>query len=126
MAKEQQEDEGTRGFAHFISVLGQGEAHADISQELHKLTSELHGLAKGAGAVTKGKLTLVLSLEVKPSGEMQVGHGVKITSSKPKKATSHAWVTKGGNVTFEHPRQQSLPLRDASDHDPETGEVRQV
>jgi hypothetical protein len=96
------------------------EGHKKLMQDMLEHHAE-HG-SKGC----KGTMTLQVDYGV---GKTQdVGMGATVTFKAPKKPASggHAYINDNGELTVFSPmmRQMQRPVRDATDYDPETGEVR--
>ena len=112
MSKTEKE-EGPRAFARFLEQLGDGEAHAELSAELHRLMETLHDQALATGP-TKGALTLKLSFAVDPRGTVDVAYDVAVKEPKRARSKGVFWLTKGNNLTAHNPRQERLPLREVA------------
>lgn len=101
-------DTGPRSFARFFENVGEGDFHQDASAKLFELNNSLVEHALRTDAKVKGKLTIVFDVSIDPRGNVGVNVETTIKKPKVKRAPAQAWVTKG-NITFEHPRQGSLP-----------------
>ena len=104
--------EGPRGFAVLVQQIDDGELHAELSAEIKRLSGDLSEHAEKTGATAKGAITLTLSLSAKANGTVSVEADVKTKSPKAKRPGSTFWITKGGNLSAENPRQARLPLRE--------------
>lgn len=111
-------DEGARSFAIFLQHLDDGGLHADLSDEVKRVSKELTSFVDIYGAVAKGSLTLVLSFKADRNGTIAVDGEIKTKLPKAKRAGSVFWSTAAGNLSPENPRQQRLPLRDVTVHLP--------
>lgn len=108
-------DEGTRSFAFLLQQIGDGTLHGQASDELRRVVSELSALAQRVDAKVKGGLTIKLSLSAKPNGTVEVDGVVEAKLPKPRAAgQSVFWISKGGNLSVDNPRQQRLPLREVT------------
>lgn len=108
-------DEGTRSFAFLFQQIGEGALHGQASDELRRVVAELSALAARVDAKVKGGLTIKLSLAAKPNGTVEVDGVVEAKLPKPRAAgNSVFWITKGGNLSVDNPRQQRLPLREVN------------
>lgn len=124
-------DEGARSFARFVEGLGDGDMLADTSEALHKLSSALQDHALFVNDKAKGTMTIKIKASCDPRGVMGFDYDVEVKTPKRKRAPAQAWVTKGGNVQFENPRQPALPfVREVSikreERDVDDGAERQV
>lgn len=102
--------EGPRSFSVFLNTLADGDAHTDLSMELHELTKALQEHAQKTGAVAKGELTVKFKFAVDARDAAAITYHVSSKRPEPTRAGSVFFVTKGGNLTVEHPRQTKLPL----------------
>ncbi len=104
--------EGPRAFARFLEQLSDGDAHAELSHELHKLTTALADLANATQGRAKGTLSLKLSLSVDCKGVAAVSYDITTKEPKPSGTASVFWLTHGNNLSVENPRQPNLPVRE--------------
>jgi len=104
--------EGPRSFARFIENVGEGDFHRDASDGLFDLGNAIQDLALRTESKVKGKMTIVVEMSCDARGVVGVTVDVQVKKPKVRKAAAQAWITKGGNVVFEHPRQTKLPLRE--------------
>jgi len=104
--------EGPRSFARFIENVGEGDFHQDASDGLFDLGNAIQNLALRTESKVKGKLILTVDMSCDARGVVGVTVDVQVKKPKVKKAAAQAWITKSGNVVFEHPRQTKLPLRE--------------
>ncbi|WP_157057560.1 hypothetical protein [Loktanella sp. 3ANDIMAR09] len=94
--------------------------HSDLMHELLDHNAD-HG-PKGC----EGTMSIKLNYKVGNAGD--VGMSAQVSFSGPKKPPSSAgaFIDDAGHLTLYSPMMKRMhqPLRDATDHDPETGEVR--
>ncbi len=109
-SSEPVEIEGTRAFSVFLNGLGDGDCHAELSEELRKLMAKMRTQAVSTKTKCKGKLSLTLVIEMEPKGFATATHSVSVVEPKQKRGGGIFWVTKAGNATFENPRQTKLPF----------------
>lgn len=132
LLKAPAKDEGPRAFTHFVGNLADGEAHQQISYELHELVKHLQEEAVARADASKGSMTIKFSFVCDPKGFVGVGYDIDTKHPKPRRSAGMFWTTPGGNLTPENPKQQRLPLHEVGAEpeapaDPEgTGEVRDV
>ena len=107
-------EEGPRSFSLLLQQVADGDAHAELSQSLHELTLGLAVAARATAGVVKGELMLRLRMTVDEKGVVGVGYEVKIKEPPPTRSSSVFWITKGGNLTPENPRQANLFPRDVT------------
>lgn len=106
--------EGPRSFAVLLENLrddASGESlNAQVSAELHELTEYLHTLWRANDAKATGELVLKLKVTVNGKTATLVP---TIDTKRPKQKVREypLWVTRGGNLSTDHPTQQRLPLR---------------
>lgn len=113
-AETPSKEEGARSFAHFLQQIDEGGLHADLSDEVKRVTKELTGFVDTYGAVAKGTMTIVLSFKAERNGTIAVDGEIKTKLPKAKRAGSVFWATAGNNLSPQNPRQQSLPLREVT------------
>ncbi len=121
MPEQTPTQEGPRAFARWFEKLGDGQAHFDMSRALFELGGVLRQQALERGEC-KGELTLKLKFKVDPHLQVITSYQVTVKEPEPSRPASMHWLTKGGNLTVENPRQTSLPLREVVN---EHGEVVQ-
>jgi hypothetical protein len=109
---DDRELEGPRSFTAFINALADGEAEGELSFQLHELAKRMQQEAKARGDKVSGSLSLNIKMVVDTSGHAIVGYDV--STKQPKRKTSGAvfWLTEGGNLSADNPRQAKLPLRE--------------
>ena len=105
--------EGPRSFSHIVSQLDDGLVHSELSKKLHDLVSELRDRSTTEDRKLSGELTFKLKIDVR-KGVADVTADVATKLPRVRREPTTVWVTKGGNLTTEVPRQEKLPLRDAS------------
>jgi hypothetical protein len=123
---ETRRGEGPRHFARFLEGLGDGDAVNELSEQLFKLTTKLQDESLARGDKVAGMLTFKLAISADPRGNVGMVYDIELKEPKPKRVPAIGWLTKGGNVTFEHPKQLKMPLHEVADPDDynlETGEV---
>lgn len=101
------EDEGARSFARFFTLIDDGGAEVECSAALQALAQKLREESQATQGEVAGTLTLTLKLKVHAE-VCTVGYSLKAKEPEPKRASSIFWLTKGGNLTPENPRQQKL------------------
>jgi hypothetical protein len=106
--------EGPRGFTHFIDQLGDGEAAQEMSAELHDLIKKLTTESRNRNVKIKGSYALSLKFEADPRGTVAVEHDIKTVEPKPLRLGDTFFTTKGGNLTKQNEKQQSLKLHDVN------------
>lgn len=107
-------EEGPRCFVEFLRNVGYGDALRDLSDELHTLNNAMQDQALALNKRVTGELTLKLKFSQDERGVAGVAY--EVVRKDPKKKTSESvfFVTKGGNLQIENPRQQKMPFRDVS------------
>lgn len=105
-------EEGARSYARTVEMLADGSAQIEMSEELHGLLMALGEEAKARSSKVKGSMTVTLDLSVEPTGIVGVDYSIKTKKPDPRRPGSVLWLTKGGNLSPQNPRQQNLPLRE--------------
>jgi hypothetical protein len=103
-------EEGPRGFGPFLSKLDEGQLIERLADELKDVTVALDRHAQSHGKA-KGTLSLTLSITIE-NGIATIIPAVATKLPKVPQGQSVMWITPGGNLTPENPRQQKLPLRE--------------
>lgn len=106
---DERTEEGPRSFAHQLATMCDGETNIEASQELHDLLLNLRAEAAVRRKNVKGELIFRLSIEVTDHDIVTVAPPIKSKSPEPRRASTIMWLTAGGNLTPENPRQQTLP-----------------
>ncbi|MGW8286200.1 MAG: hypothetical protein ACWGPR_10830 [Candidatus Deferrimicrobiaceae bacterium] len=106
------EREGPRSFGVFLNGLADGEAMAACSHDLHELVQKLQEESVAQNKDLRGELKLSIQLIADPKGFVAVGYDIATKAPKPQRSGSMMWITRGGNLSLENPRQQKLPLRE--------------
>lgn len=110
-----------KSFAVFLNEINEGSAHAALTADLAELLRTVQ-ITGRAGA-------LKLTLKVTPAVRTQSGQVDKVTVTadrvlalpKDVQPSDFFWLTEDGETTRNHPRQQSLELRDvATPQQPQT------
>lgn len=122
---QREEDAGPRSFARFVEQLGHGEVHEDLSKANFELGNALQDHALDSKGKVKGELRVVFKYSCDSRGVVGVDVDYTVKKPKRKRATSIAWVNKQGNLVFEPPRQQKLPLHEVGGRS-ELREIRDV
>jgi hypothetical protein len=108
----------SRAFAIFLQELRDGRTHTELTTQLAALLEKVKETGKG------GELTL--KLKVKPAGrgsdvdKIVIADSITITLPKPERGEDFFWLTEENDLSRNHPRQQSLELRDAKPSQPTT------
>jgi hypothetical protein len=104
-------EEGPRSFVNFLTTIADGEAERELSYQLHELARRMQEEAHTRGDKVSGSLSLNIKMVVDNLGHAIVGYDV--STKQPKRKTSGAvfWLTAGGNLTPDNPKQQKLNLR---------------
>lgn len=109
--------EGPRSFSVLLTGLDDGTVRAELSEKLHAMVSELYQRSTTEDRKLRGELALKLKVDVR-KGVADVTADVDVKLPRRKREPTTVWVTKGGNLSTEVPRQEKLPLREvpAGDH----------
>lgn len=98
------------------------EGHKTLQLDLLEHKAE-HG-TKGCS----GSMTLQVNYAVGKSGDVAMGATVKFKAPAKPPSSAAAYINDDGELTLYSPFMAKMhqPIRDVSDHDPETGEVRDI
>ena len=108
------EKEEPRSFAVLLHELGEGSLLSLLSAELQEVVSKCQDYALNEGAVGKGKVVLELDFAAEKNGTCAVRSTIKSKAPRPKLPPAAMWISKGGNLLIENPRQQRLALKDVN------------
>ena len=103
-----------KSFHLFLQDLNDGQSNAGLTGDLAELLQTVRNTGRG------GSLTLKLKVQPTTKGQHDVDK-VTITAErklelpKPEQPSDFFWLTDDAVPTRQHPRQQSLDLREASD-----------
>jgi hypothetical protein len=114
--------EGPRSATVFVANLAEGACAAQLSEELHELARTMQREAYSRDTKVKGELTLKLRFVAKPNGVVDVEYKIKSKAPAKKTAPATLWLTDGGNLVNENPRQMKLPIREV----PRPAPVREI
>lgn len=101
----------SKAFSIFLQDLRDGRAHAELTAQLTELLAKVKDTGKG-GAIT-------LKIKVRPGGRGQdvdkvtITDEIKVDLPKPERGEDFFWLTDDNALSRNHPRQQSLELREA-------------
>lgn len=117
-------DEGPRAFARFIEALADGDAHDQLSNELHELGQRLLDESLKRDVAVTGELTLKLKLKADPKGMVGIAYDIKRKDPARRTSAAVMWLTGGGNLSPTNPKQPDLPgLREVPPAQAETRDV---
>lgn len=104
------EKEPPEAFSEVVRRVADGECEINCSRELQRLLMSLRGQASAQVREVNGSLTLKLSIACDPHGMLAIAYALERKDPKKQTSRSVCWVTKGGNLSFDMPRQEKLPL----------------
>lgn len=105
-------EEGPRSFARLLEQIGEGDLEIELAAKMFELVAQCRGFADRYSREGKGTLTLVLNVAALGNGTVTVAGDIKTKTPTAKRAGSVFFLTAGGNLSVENPRQQKLPLRE--------------
>lgn len=100
--------EGPRSFSVLITGLDDGAVHSDVSEKLQAMVTEISEQARLKDGKVRGVFDLKLSVTVDAKGVAEVAADVTVKTPPRKRSPTTVWVTQGGNLTTEIPRQEPL------------------
>lgn len=107
-------EEGPRSFTVFLRDLAEGEAESELSYHLHELCKKLQEEAAARHDKAAGEIVLKIRLIADHKDNVVVAYSIDAKAPKRKTSAAVYWLTKGGNLTPENPRQQKLSFKDVS------------
>lgn len=102
-------DEGARSATRFLEQVSDGQCAADLSHALHRLGLQMRAQIALRSDKVNGEIVLKLKFNAEPSGIVGVAYEINAKDPKQRTSASVFWLTKGGNLSNENPRQTSLP-----------------
>ena len=102
----------SRAFGVFLQELRDGRTHTELTTQMAALLEKVKETGKG------GEITL--KLKVKPAGrgsdvdKIVIADSITVTLPKPERGEDFFWLTEENDLSRNHPRQHSLPLREAA------------
>jgi len=113
--------EAPEAFSEVVRRVADGECEINSSRELQRLLLALKTQALAQMREVTGSLTLKLSVGCDPHGMLSIAYTLERKDPKKQTSRSVCWVTKGGNLSFDMPRQEKLPLIE-----PPRSQLRQI
>ena len=104
---------GTWDIGILLRLIGEGELHAELCEELQELASELGKRAKIERKITHGTMTIKLDLAATEEGIITIDPAVSTKLPNKRRKASTFWIGKNG-ITQDNPKQQRLPLREVN------------
>jgi len=103
-------DVGARSFTHFLRQFADGQAHFELTEEMHALLVLLSHEAnqRGQAGKAKGRLTLVVDFTVEANGVVGAKYQVNTKEPKPDRSDDVFWLTPGKNLSKDNPKQQTM------------------
>lgn len=102
--------EAPEAFSEVVRRVADGECEINCSRELQRLLIMLRNQATAQVKQVSGTLTLKLAIGCDPHGLLSITYAIERKDPKKQTSRSVCWVTKGGNLSFDMPRQEKLPL----------------
>ena len=105
-----------KAFAVFLQDLRDGRAHSELSGQLADLLAKVKETGKAGG--------ITLKIKIKPAtrggdvDKVTVSDQITVDLPKPERGDDFFWLTDDNDLSRNHPRQQSLELREASKSQP--------
>ncbi|KRB73464.1 hypothetical protein [Noviherbaspirillum sp. Root189] len=106
----------SKAFAVFLQDLRDGRAHSELSGQLEELISKVKETGKAGG--------ITLKIKIKPASrggdvdKVTVSDLISVDLPKPERGEDFFWLTDDNDLSRNHPRQQSLELREAASSKP--------
>lgn len=107
---EAPQEEGPRSFSRAFELLADGKAQLEASAELVKVVDACRRDANARSGTSKGRLAITLMVTVQ-GGVATVNYDIKSTVPSKPRESSTLFITKGGNLTPDNPRQTTMGPR---------------
>lgn len=118
--QSQRDPAATHSFSSFLSVVQDGQLHADLTRELQDLIGDLQNAYLNQGGTPKGELTIKFGFKLE-DGVTEVTGNFSVTGPKPVRGKTIFWVTPDNILTQRNPKQSDM-FRDVN----RGGEMRTV
>jgi hypothetical protein len=102
----------SKAFAVFLQDLRDGRAHSELSGQLEELITKVKETGKGGG--------LTLKIKIKPAtrggdvDKVTISDQISLDLPKPERGEDFFWLTDDNDLSRNHPKQQTLELREAA------------
>lgn len=106
--------EEPRSAAVLLHELGEGALLAQLSAEIQQTVNACQDYALNEGGSGKGRVTLTIDFAAEKNGTCAVRAAVTSKAPRQKLPPAAMWISKGGNLLVENPRQQKLALKDVN------------
>ena len=109
---EETKTEGPRSFAVLLQGIREDDGttlNEEVSTQFHDFMKTLRAESISRDAKVSGTFTITFGVAVK-KGNATVSVDINAKTPKKKAPEVELWVTKGGNLTTEVPRQEKLPF----------------
>lgn len=118
-----------RSIEQILSLFDGGEFLAELLEGHRELQHDLleHRAMHGAKDC-KGSMTIKVEYALGKSGDVAMGAKVEFKAPKKPAANAAAYINDDGELTLYSPllTRMQQPVRDVPNHDPETGEIRDI
>lgn len=108
----------TKAFAIFLQDLRDGRAHSELSGHFNDLLAKVKETGKG------GEITLKIKIKPATRGgdvdKVTIADQISINLPKPERGEDFFWLTDDNDLSRNHPKQQSLELREVAPVQPLT------
>lgn len=127
--KEPHDPYKMRGIEQILSLFDNGEFLKQLMEDHRKLQTDLldHQETHGSKGCS-GSMTITVNYALGKSGDVSMGATSSFKSPKKPASSAAAFINDAGELTLYSPfmRKMHEPVRDVTDYDPETGEVRDI
>ena len=103
------QDEGPKSISNLLHFVEEGQFHADLSRELLLLNGKLREHAQQRGKA-KGSISITIELNCDEYDTVRMKTDFKVKAPVPPRRETTMWLTPGGNLIPENPKQTKLPL----------------
>lgn len=101
-------EEGARAFARTLELVADGACHVELSEEQNSLLKKLHSHALATTGIAQGEITLKIKYKVEATGVVGLKYDVKVKEPAKLRPNAVMWITPGGNLTQQNPKQPEL------------------
>lgn len=101
-----------RGFAMLLTQIDEGRLHAELSDELKRVSSELHRWAVNNGGLAKGSVSLTLVMAADANDTITIRGEVKTKTPPEPKGRTVTWLGPDNELHLSNPKQLKLGVRE--------------
>lgn len=108
-----------KSFNQMLIEINEGSTHSALSADLAELLRTVQSTGRAGALTLKLKIAPATRAESGQVDRVNITADRKLELPKPVAPADFFWLTDDGETTRNHPRQQSLPLREVTPQQPD-------